>query len=107
MAKKKNLFITDQRMLKLMDWAIDGGLAKDSTEYCEKIKFARNCLANVKRGHQSFTKQHIMNACLLTGASTDYIFGFTNSIKRTGSKQPIEMLREAVMAVESEIISRS
>jgi 5'-3' exonuclease len=106
MAKKK-LFISDQRMLILMDWAIDAGLAKNSREYCSKIKFERNSLSNVKTGHQSFTKQQIFNACILTGASADYIFGFTNTIKRGGSKKPIEMLREAVMAVEGELISKS
>jgi hypothetical protein len=105
MAKKK-LFISDQRMLTLMDWAINAGFAKTSREYCTKIKFERNSLSNVKTGHQSFTKQQIFNACLLTGASADYIFGFTNSIKRNGSKKPLDMLREAVMAVEEEMISR-
>jgi hypothetical protein len=104
---QKKLFITDQRMLKLMEWSINAGIAKDETHYCEKIKFARNCLVNVKKGRQSFTKAQILNACLLTGASADYIFGFTNSIKRSGSKQPIDMLREAVMAVEGELISKS
>jgi hypothetical protein len=104
---KKKLFITDQRMIQLMEATIAAGKVKDATEYCKKIKFARNCLANVKRGHQSFTKKQIQNACLFTGASADYIFGFTSSIKRISSKAPIDMLREAVMAVEGELISKS
>jgi hypothetical protein len=106
MAKKK-LFITDQRMLQLMEKTIDEGKVKNETHYCDKIKFPRTCLSNVKHGRQSFTKQQILNACLLTGASADYVFGLSNIIKRTATKQPLELLKDAVMAVESELISKS
>lgn len=103
----KKLFITDQRMLLLMKWAIEKGKARNQTHYCELIQFPHTGIPNIRRGHQSFTKQQILRAIIFTGSSADYIFGLTNTVKRSGSKSAMEMLKEAVMAVEGEIISRS
>lgn len=98
-----NLFISDQRMLTLMAWAIDKGIADTETEYLEKIGFSRTNMSNVRKGMQGFTKEHIYTACKLTGASADYIFGFTNLIKRKPSKSSIELLKDVVLAVEEEM----
>lgn len=100
------LYITNERMLKLMDWAIQEGVSPNESEYLTTIGFPRTNLTNVKSGRLSFTKEHILNACELTGASADYIFGFTNVRARKNSKQPIELLKEAVMAVETEFKRR-
>lgn len=100
------LFITDERMLKLMTWAIDKGIADTETEYLEAISFPRTNISNVRRGVQSFTKEHILNACRLTGASADYVFGFSTVISRKPSKSAIQTLKEAVIGIESELKSR-
>lgn len=89
-------------MLILMDWAIRNEFANNETDFLEKIKFPRQNIANVRACRQSFTKEHIFNACELTGASADYIFGFTPKITRRSSKNSLELLKEATMAIESE-----
>lgn len=104
MAKK--LFISDERMLQLMEWAVHKGIVETETEYWEKIGFARTSISNVRAGTQGFRNYHICNACQLTGASADYIFGFTNVIERRASPQPMNMLKQAVAAIEQEMRKR-
>lgn len=101
MAKK--LFISDERMLQLMEWAIGQGIVATETEYWEKIDFARTSISNVKQGTQGFRTYHILNACRLTGASADYIFGFTNVITRRRPPEPFALLKQAVEAVGQEL----
>ena len=103
----KKLFISDDRMLQLMEWAIRKGIADGETDYLDKIDFARNSMPKVRQGIQGFTKIHIQNACKLTGASADWIFGFTNIMMRKPSTDPIEFLKEAVVSIEEELNKRS
>lgn len=101
------LFISNDRMLRLMDWAIGNGVARNQSDYLEQIGFFRTNLWKIKNGTQSFTVEHILNACTVTGASADYIFGFTNKMKRKDEVDPINMLKEAVLALESEYKRKS
>lgn len=93
-------------MLQLMNWAIEDGLAKSQNDYLEKIGFTRTNISNTRRGKQGFRKEHILNACKLTGASADWIFGFTNTRLRKPARKPVELLREAVRSVEAELKSK-
>ena len=102
----KKLFIADERMLQLMEYAVEKGIVESSAEYWEKIDFARTSISNVKQGTQGFRNYHIYNACKLTGASADYIFGFTNVMFRKAPVKPIDLLKQAVTAVEKEIKTR-
>lgn len=95
-----DLFITDKRMLLLMEWAIKDGVAIHESDYLQKINFPRTNISNVRKGRLSFNKEHIHNACKLTGASADYIYGFTHTILRKENKNPLEMIKQAVMALE-------
>lgn len=99
----KKLFISDERMLQLMQWAVDNRIVETETEYWEKIDFARTSISNVKAGTQGFRNYHIYNACRLTGASADYIFGFTNNLLRKPLTRPIDLLKQAVHAVDEEL----
>jgi hypothetical protein len=100
------LFISDQRMLQLMEWAVANGMAANRGEYLDKIGFTRNNLNKVKKGIQSFQIEQILSACILTGASADYIFGLSNEMTRKKVKQPLELLKEAVIAIEHDMIKR-
>jgi hypothetical protein len=97
------LFIADERMFKLMEWAIENHLVATESEYLDRIGFTRNNINKVKSGIQGFRKEHIQKACQFTGASADYIFGFTNVIARKPAKKSLELLKEAVVAVEHEL----
>jgi hypothetical protein len=101
------LQITEDRMLRLMEISISKGLAENETEYLEKIDFPRTNISNVRKGIQRFTRDHIMSACIFTGASADYIYGFTSTIYRKTSKTPIQLLKEAVVSIESELTKKS
>ena len=94
------LFISDERMLQLMAWAIQEGLVETERDYMEKIQFPRTNITQVRRGRQGFTKANILKACQLTGASADWIFGFTNHRLRKQPRKAMEVLKEAVRAVE-------
>ena len=87
-------------MLALLEWALQTGVAKSEKEYFELIGFARTNISNVRRGHQSFARDHIVNACKLTGANANWIFGFESNMMRSPDKDPITRLKEAVIAVE-------
>jgi hypothetical protein len=90
------------RMLKLFAWAIAEGKVNSDKEFCEKIKFHYTNLSNVRTGKQSFTIDHIINACLLTGANANWILGLEQNMMRKPSRKAIDMLKEAVIAVEME-----
>lgn len=90
-------------MLKLVAWAIDNSIAENETEYYEMIGFTRNNISLVRQGIASFTKEHILEACRITGASADYIFGFTNTMQRKKPAKAMDLLKEAVAAVDQEL----
>lgn len=100
MAKK--LKVQNERMLKLITWAVMAGKVNSESEFCDKIKYAKKNLFNIKNGHQSFTIEHVINACKFTGANANWILGMEPNMMRKPGKNAMELLREAVMAVEAE-----
>ncbi len=93
--------ISDKRMLSLMEYAIGEQMAEHESDYLAKIGFPRTNIGNVRRGHQSFTRDHIYNACKLTGANANWIFGFETNMLRKEPKDPLEMIKAAVQMMES------
>lgn len=89
-------------MLQLVAWSLNNGIADTEGEFYEKIGFTRNNISLVRSGATSFTKEHILEACKITGASADYIFGFTNVMQRKKPAKAMELLKEAVNAVDQE-----
>lgn len=90
-------------MLKLKDWAIQVEKFRNDSEFFEAIGFLQNNIHSVRNGSLSFTKEQIQKACLATGASADYIFGFTNTMQRKKPAKAMDLLKEAVNAVEQEL----
>lgn len=88
-------------MLQLMEHAIKTGLARNETDYFQQISFAPTNVSNIRRGHQAFTKDHILNACRLTGANANWIFGLEKNMMRKESKNPIEKLSELTIELEA------
>ena len=99
---KAKLAIPEQRMLKLMEWAVKNNIAESESQYWQKIGFPRTNITNVNSGKQGFTRNHIFNACKLTGASTDWIFGLSPTMFREGTaKTPAALLRQVVAQLEN------
>jgi hypothetical protein len=90
-------------MLKLMDSAVSSRKVNSESEYCLKIKFPKNNLYNVRTGHQSFTIEHIINACKFTGANANWILGLEANVMRKPAKKTLDQLREVFLAVEAEL----
>lgn len=97
----------DERMLSLMQYAIDKGKAANERQYLLEINFPPTNISNIRRGHQSFTRDHILGACRFTGANANWIYGFESNMMRKPGKTSIEQLKEAVIAVESEIKAKN
>jgi hypothetical protein len=101
MAKK--LYITDERMLKLIDWVILQNKADNASDFFKKIGFAKTNISNIRNGSQGFSKEHIRKACVVSGASADYIFGLSNEIRRKAPKTALQQLKDAVIAASEEL----
>ena len=97
------LFISDERMLKLMNYAIDNGVVDTESDYLEKINFLRTNIVQVRKGMRGFTKEQIHAAAKLTGANINWIFGIEANMMRRPGKNAITLLKEAVMAVDAEL----
>jgi hypothetical protein len=93
-------------MFKLMNWAISTGLAKNDKDYFEKIGFQRTNISNVRRGHQSFSKDHIIAACKFTGANANWIFGIEPNMLRKDPKHPLDQIKQAVAALEVQLLKK-
>lgn len=98
--------ISDKRMDYLMQWAIDKGLAINETEYLKKIQFPVTNLSNLRNGQAGFTKKQVSLACQLTGASADYIIGFTNVPFRSRKPNTVDILKETILVLQTEIKKR-
>ena len=101
------LFISDERMLKLMQYAIENGYADSESEYMEKINFQRTNILKVRAGIQGFTKEHIHTAAHMTGANINWIFGIESNMMRKPPVKAIMLLKQAVTAVEDELSGKN
>lgn len=98
----KTIFISDERMLQLMSWAINNDIAKDETDYLSQIEFVKNNLEKVRNGTTGFTKRHILNASVLTGANINWIFGLESNMMRKPNKSIIVRLKEITTELEAQ-----
>ena len=97
----ETLHIYDNRMLDLITWALRAKIAPNESTYLAMISFPRTNISNVRKGKQSFSREHIKNACQLTGANANWIFGLETNMMRKPAKGPIEKIKEAVMEIEA------
>ena len=98
----EKLFITDERMLIILAESVARGIAEHEKDYFEKIGFQRTNISNVRKGTQSFTKEHILAAAELTGVNINWLFGLENNMMRKEPVDILENLKNAVTAVETE-----
>lgn len=89
-------------MFRLMDYAVSAGLVANEGEFLDKIGNTRTNITRLKRGLQGFSKEQILNACKLTGSSADYVFGFTKVMQLKEVKDPIDVLKRAVAALDKQ-----
>lgn len=99
--KSKKLFITSQRMLDLMDYAISNSLVESQKDWCERIKFNSTNLAQIRSGKQGFTDEQKLAAAKLCRADMNWIFGLdATMIKMNHKISPIQLIKEGVRMLE-------
>jgi len=67
-------FISDIRMLELIDILKQSEVIRFTQEFCDAIGFKKQNIRNVKIGLQHFTPEHIRKACLVYNRDANWIF---------------------------------
>jgi hypothetical protein len=94
---------TNKRMLKLMEYYISQHSEWTESAYLERIGFSRFNISNVRSSRQSFTLDHVREACLFTGADANWLMGLPGStmMRKEGNSSPIERIEQAVVEIKS------
>lgn len=108
--KGKDLFVSDARMLILMDFCVANQVnsIEKRADWCEKVGLGFNNLSNIKEGIRSFTKEQLYAASLEFNVSMEYLFGFSDEMFRKNKVKltPLQLLKQAVVEIETELSSR-
>lgn len=101
---KQELFISDDRMLKLIEWAISTGIVDSRSEFLNKVGAGRNNISGLLNGERSFTTIQILEAATLTGVNINWLFGLEKNMLRDEKKHSaLDVLKAAVMSVEKDM----
>lgn len=99
--------IWDQRMFILMKYCIDNKIdgIKNQANFMARVEILGTAtMKQIRDGSQSFRHIHIQNACKLTGASVDWVYGLSTRMNRLEIKSnPLALLKEATRLIESEL----
>lgn len=95
------LFISNARMLDLMDYVIQNHVRKTSTQYafCESIGAAASIIADIRSGKKSFTIKHIHTAAKIYKININWLFGLEENMFRTAPKVEIESLLKSALQI--------
>lgn len=96
------LTIWDERMLLLMRHCIDKELVNSQKEFLSAIGFSETNLRQVKLGSQSFRIEHFVAAAKKYKINTNWFFGLEENMKRLNGKSALEVLKDAVRAIEAD-----
>ena len=67
-------FISDRRMLELIELLKTENKIRFTQEFCDAIGFKKQNIRNVKMGAQHFTPEHIRKACKAFKRNANWIF---------------------------------
>lgn len=93
----------NMRMLKLMDHYIKQHQEWTETAYLERIGFSRFNISNVRAGRQSFTLDHVKEACVFTGADANWLLGLSGAtmLRKESKATPVAKIKEALVEIET------
>jgi hypothetical protein len=101
---KVKLFIADERMLKLMEYAISTGIVGTQKEFLDTIGARAGNAGQLRDGTRGFTVEQILEAAKLTKVNVNWLFGLEKNMLREDKKtSAIDILKSAVMAVDIEL----
>ena len=96
--------ITNDRMFRLIDYWVRQGHEPDETSVLKKICFTPSNISNVRKGIQSFSRDHLFYIAELTGATLNWIYGLENNMFRKEVKDPLERMKQLAIELESMLV---
>lgn len=96
------LFISDARMIQLMEYCVATGLAKNRAQWCNSIGYSPMNWSGLIAGRRGFTNAHILAAAKMYDVNLNWLFGLEENMLRTPEDlSPIEAIKAAVAALEA------
>lgn len=89
---KPHTSVPDARMFELIEWLKKEGVIKFRQDFCKVIGLKKQNVRQIKQGVGHFTVAQISIACQQYDIDANWIFGFSNKIKR---QSQVEMLKTA------------
>ncbi|WP_142783399.1 hypothetical protein [Changchengzhania lutea] len=74
------IYISDERMLLLIDILKANSIIRFDSDFCDSIGLLRQTLTKIKKGEKHFTPDHIRNVILVYKADANWIFGIGDQI---------------------------
>lgn len=100
-----NLFISDKRMLEVLEYCIESRLSgvTNLKDWSMLVGIDPNNLPAIRAGARGFTKEHIKAVGDQFGISMEFIYGYSDDMFRSKKGiTPMQMLKAAVRAVDRE-----
>ena len=94
--------IYDERMLMLADYCQETGICDTQAAFLESIGFTPGNISNLRRGKQHFTVSHLIAAAKKYKVNLNWLCGLSEQMFMVNGKSSLQMLKEAVKAVEAE-----
>jgi hypothetical protein len=105
---KQKLHIVNQRMLQWMEYSIHTKVVGNQKEWCEAIGFLPNNMHSIRQGIQGFSFEHVKNAAELINGNLNWLWNLEDNMLRTSKPlSPMQLLKQAVVAVENELSARN
>lgn len=95
--------IWDERMILIMQHAIDTKICETQKEFFDTIGFRATSLAQVRAGDHSFRHTHILAVAKKFGVNINWIYGLeANMIRELKRKHnPVARIRESLIEIEA------
>lgn len=98
------LDIWNQRMLLLMQHSIDTNKIETQKDFLESLGLKDTALRPIRIGERGFTVQQIVTASKKYKVNASWILGLEQQMSITPKKNALQNLKDAVRAVEAEMI---
>ena len=101
--EKRELHTTTKRVLKIVKHLIEAEKYETLPDIMEAMGMNPKNAWKLENGYTNLTLDNIIKFCDLTNASPDYLFGYSNIMFRGKQLKPLEMMKQAVKAIEEEL----
>jgi hypothetical protein len=98
---KPKLKLYNFRMFELLDYCLANKKVTSKKDWFERIGSSANNESNYRSGQTSFTVDQVIEACKVSGFSSDWVMGLSEVKFRNESKlSPLDRIKIAVNELE-------